>query len=433
MNINKDNYEAYFLDYHEGNLSPQQVADLFLFLSQHPELKKELDEFENIELSDFSTPVFENKESLKKNITPDNQEEYFIRAVEGTLGANELMLLNAYLTAHPEYLKEFNLFQQTKLQADPSLIFEDKNELKQVAEQDQVLIASVEGLLNKKEQGQLEQELKANTELKRNYTLYQHTKIAADTSIIFADKQILKRKERKVVPLFYYISAAAAAIAIILGLFFLFRTTSTFSTTDSNQIAHQQITPTVQPAIVLRPMAIESQTKTGITNTNTYSMKKNQHRQIVPKETKVAKTIENTNKLETAAIIKPSQEDNQTFVKRNTIIALDSNLNPDRTNTPVIAKIEKKPGQLKTPEFHSIQDLLASKLKEKLIGKEMMSQDKNNDKPAKINGWDIAGVFAKKLSTVTGKKIAVKPKYNKEGEVTAYALSAGKLEFSRIK
>ena len=45
MNIDKNNYEAFFLDYHEGNLSPQEVADLYLFLSQYPELKKEFEDF----------------------------------------------------------------------------------------------------------------------------------------------------------------------------------------------------------------------------------------------------------------------------------------------------------------------------------------------------------------------------------------------------
>ena len=115
MNINKNNYEAYFLDYHEGNLSPQEVADLFLFLAEHPELKKELDDFENVTLADFQTPVFENKESLKKNITPDNREDYFIRAIEGNLDANEIILLQTFLTKNPEFLKEFGKLKHNNL------------------------------------------------------------------------------------------------------------------------------------------------------------------------------------------------------------------------------------------------------------------------------------------------------------------------------
>ncbi len=29
MGINKENYEAYFLDYQEGTLAPEQVAELY--------------------------------------------------------------------------------------------------------------------------------------------------------------------------------------------------------------------------------------------------------------------------------------------------------------------------------------------------------------------------------------------------------------------
>src|SRR3954462_4230719 len=268
MNINKNNYEAYFLDYHEGNLSPQGVADLFLFLSQHPELKKELDDFENVALNDFSTPVFENKESLKKNITPNNHEDYFIRAVEGTLDATELVMLQTYLTTNPEFLKEFNQFKKTKLQADPALIFENKNELKQIPQQEHALIASIEGLLNKQEQTQLKQELAKSAELKKTYLYYQQTKIIADLSIVFNDKQALKRKERKVVPLFYYISSAAAAIAIIIGLFFMLKPAARIKV----QMAQQKTTP-VTPSKTVRPTVTEQSSAPAPISTETSFVK----------------------------------------------------------------------------------------------------------------------------------------------------------------
>ena len=85
MSINKNNYEAFFLDYHEGNLSPQQVADLLLFVEQHSEYREEFESFENVTLDDLIDVSFEDKESLKKEITLLNREEYFIRSVENTL------------------------------------------------------------------------------------------------------------------------------------------------------------------------------------------------------------------------------------------------------------------------------------------------------------------------------------------------------------
>ena len=59
MNINLNNYEAYFLDYHEGSLSPALVKELMEFISQHPELKEEFETFEPVALTDTENINFE--------------------------------------------------------------------------------------------------------------------------------------------------------------------------------------------------------------------------------------------------------------------------------------------------------------------------------------------------------------------------------------
>ena len=50
MKINRDNYEAYFLDYHEGHLSLEMVRELHLFIEQNPDLKNSITDFEIIPL-----------------------------------------------------------------------------------------------------------------------------------------------------------------------------------------------------------------------------------------------------------------------------------------------------------------------------------------------------------------------------------------------
>jgi len=432
MNINKNNYEAYFLDYHEGNLSPQEVAELFLFLAEHPELKRELEDFENVTLDDIQTPVFENKESLKKNITPDNREDYFIRAVEGNLNAAELMLLQTFLTENPEFLKEYKLFQKTKLQADPALVFENKQALKQLSENDVLLISAVEGLLNKSEKTQLEKELAQNTELKKEYRHYQHTKLTADASIVFADKQKLKRKERRVVPLFYYVSAVAATVAFIIGLFFMFRT----QTDLKKSVAEQKYT-TPSKTITATPLQAERNTA-PVSLANVTTREKNKpHKKIDKKQSPAVKSTENIFILSTV-----KQDDHNvavTTIQSADLMNVKSQIpstpidlgiiEPKQNPEPIIANAETKPAQSKTPEYSSIGDLFTRKLKEKLVGKD----NTENNNSSKLNGWDVAVFFAKGLTNLTGKKIAIKPQYNKEGEVTAYAFSAGKIEFSHVK
>lgn len=432
MNINKNNYEAYFLDYHEGNLSPQEVADLFLFLSEHPELKKELDDFENVTLEDFPSTVFENKESLKKNITQDNREDYFIRAIEGNLDANESILLQTFLTEHPEFLEEFKLFEKIKLQPDPAVVFENKQELKQLTENDQLLISSIEGLLSKKEQTQFEKKLAQNAELRKEFVLYQQTRSTTDSSIVFADKQKLKRKERKVVPLFYYVSAAAAAVAIIIGLFFMFRTTTDF---NNPVVQHKNTTPVQTPATATLQAEQPSSATVYIANVATATKKKRNKKptnkqQLLPIPTADI-LINTTARQDETSVAATTLGSDLTNTKSQTLID-SSIIEPKQNTAPVIAKIEKKTERSKAPEFFSLGDLFANRLKEKLIGKEEVP-DQEKDKPAKLSGWDIAGVFAKGLTNLTGKKIAIKPQFNKEGEITAYAFSAGNLEFSKVK
>lgn len=82
MEINLHNYEAFFLDYKERNLSHEQEKELFLFLEQHPHLYEELHAFENVTLEDLSKEIFADKNSIKK---PDFTNDKLIAYTEGIL------------------------------------------------------------------------------------------------------------------------------------------------------------------------------------------------------------------------------------------------------------------------------------------------------------------------------------------------------------
>jgi hypothetical protein len=82
MSINKHNYEAFFLDYSEGSLSVEKVAELLLFLEENPLLKEELENFDLLEL-DPTVDVSFNKEFLKVAINEDNVEGFIISSIEG--------------------------------------------------------------------------------------------------------------------------------------------------------------------------------------------------------------------------------------------------------------------------------------------------------------------------------------------------------------
>lgn len=134
MNINSGNYEIWFLDYFENQLSAEQVATLFLFLEQHPHLKEEFDAFENtsIHLEDLENEILPNKSNLKKQdfISEQNIQEYFIAEIEGELPLAKQAQLQKFLQEHPQYHEERDLFQKTKLPAKNEEVFPKKNKLR---------------------------------------------------------------------------------------------------------------------------------------------------------------------------------------------------------------------------------------------------------------------------------------------------------------
>ncbi len=133
MSISQYNYEAYFLDYHEGRLDAEATRELMAFLAFHPELQDEFESFEAVSLNDVEEIKFENKESLKRSVSPvnaSNFDEIAVQHIEGTLNTSLTNELLSFLKLHPEYQKHLDIYKLTKLTPDTTIIFEDKDSLK---------------------------------------------------------------------------------------------------------------------------------------------------------------------------------------------------------------------------------------------------------------------------------------------------------------
>ena len=130
MKITRDNYEAYFLDYLEGNLDENLVDDFLKFLQENPDLKEELSLMDFAPLEPINT-FFSKKEKLYKE-KYDDEKEFNLAAIaliEGDISKSEKAQFDAYLLNHPEKQKEVQQFQQTKLQPDETVVFAHKNKL----------------------------------------------------------------------------------------------------------------------------------------------------------------------------------------------------------------------------------------------------------------------------------------------------------------
>ncbi len=135
MNITRENYEAYIIDYLDGRLDPIQSTELMHFLSQNPDLREEFYEFENIEINK-SAPIELNKEPLKKDfsdikqINEDNFDEFCVAMFEGDLNDHDESRLKKYIKKHSEKKKDLDLYSKIHLLPDYSIKYSEKDGLK---------------------------------------------------------------------------------------------------------------------------------------------------------------------------------------------------------------------------------------------------------------------------------------------------------------
>ena len=124
--INHSNYEAWLLDYIEGNLSDHDEDILLEYLKQHPELCAEIDDLKPATLTPPANSGYRAKNSLKKGSSHD---ETLIALTEGLLSEPEKNEAQALLTDNQEAAELFGIYAQCKLRDDGSE-YPFKNQLK---------------------------------------------------------------------------------------------------------------------------------------------------------------------------------------------------------------------------------------------------------------------------------------------------------------
>lgn len=130
MRINRNNYEAYFVDYLEGNLDEHLVDEFIEFIKLNPDLKEELDLFESV--SAVPEHISFNKKQALYKEKYDSEKEFdtaAIAQIEGDLSEKDNADFEGYLSSHPEKKKEILLFGKTILKPDFSIVFTQKEKL----------------------------------------------------------------------------------------------------------------------------------------------------------------------------------------------------------------------------------------------------------------------------------------------------------------
>jgi hypothetical protein len=127
MQINRNNYGAFFLDYWESNLDDQGREALALFLEENPDLQDEFFDFKSAAgtlLASKDQLVFPGKQRLKKiivqsvdEIDQDNFEQYIIAFLENDLTEDQLNVFDRFRLANPEINNEIELYKKAYLKA----------------------------------------------------------------------------------------------------------------------------------------------------------------------------------------------------------------------------------------------------------------------------------------------------------------------------
>ncbi|HEY2722180.1 MAG TPA: hypothetical protein VGI82_10670 [Chitinophagaceae bacterium] len=133
MKINRHNYEEYFLLYIDNELTVDQKKQVDLFVSENQDLEEELVMLQQSKLIPDDSILFDNKDQLIKGendsfINSGNYEEWLVLYIDNELSEEQAIVVEKFAAAHPRVQQELGLFKMTRLQPD-NTVFADKEVL----------------------------------------------------------------------------------------------------------------------------------------------------------------------------------------------------------------------------------------------------------------------------------------------------------------
>ncbi len=381
MEITRNNYEAFFLDYYEGTLSPAQTEALYLFLEQNPDLQAEFNAFENIRLTPDDTVHFPGKHLLKKNsirstgsITAANYEHYFVAAAEGELNADESDLLQRFLEKNPHLTKELAIIRATHLVPDLRITYPYKHALRRKA---------------------------PGIPVRR--LLYLSTALAAVLIIIFI---ILHPSIRRPVPQ----SMPSLTDAPRKSEFSSqpTETPAVIAAPDSTVMVPQPQVKQLKASVIIRhnivkkqPDHVQHETRTG-------------HRMAVPSKMTYQSSI-----IEKGTIPLYEKEDPVLAV---TIRQTHLQMPPDDAVHESVSKDDNP------DDYPSLFAFILNK-----IHKKIKDMPENKEKEQGISFWSLADLGVRGINQLTHGNIMIEHTYNENGKLLSYSIGNDDFEISRVR
>jgi len=132
MKITRSNYESYFLDFLEGNPDPSLMDEFQAFLKENPDLASELEMGDILKLHANYELHFDAKEELKRSVSDLETafQEQAVAYYEGDLSLSEQKDFEASISENSAIATEAQQFGKLKLEADQSIVYANKEQLK---------------------------------------------------------------------------------------------------------------------------------------------------------------------------------------------------------------------------------------------------------------------------------------------------------------
>lgn len=292
--VTADNFDYYAIASVEGSISAAEQTALSAFISAHPEYQQQLAAFKNTILNIDEREVFAEKSSLKKSsvdVNASNIESFLISRIEGVLSTQEEHAVDAFLKSQPEFQNDLHLLQLTISKPDANEFFKEKNSLKRgvvsitEANFEEMAVANAEGLLNGEERKALLAYVGNNSSRNEVVAGYLNTKVQPDLSVVFDDKEGLKRKDRG--GFIWWTSgmrfAAAAVIVLVLAIYAFIKFGSGTSDLPSDNMANNSTLPQKNNVVVpesnevVAPAPENSNAYASVDKTPTYNGNNTQH------------------------------------------------------------------------------------------------------------------------------------------------------------
>ncbi len=207
-------------------------------------------------------------------INRNNYEEFFLLYVDNELSAAERNAVELFVQENTDLREELNMLQQTVFNAD-AVVFGNKNDLlkEEITALQESVLLYIDNELSAVDKLGFEKVLNTDSAANKELAVLQQTKLQPDTTIAFANKKLLYRKERAKVIGMPWRRIAVAAVLLGIGTW----ATLSIIKVNKTEEANAGITPKIKsvspkqntvPAVGPQEQKIADELKITATNTD---------------------------------------------------------------------------------------------------------------------------------------------------------------------